>query len=493
MVDRIYNKNDNQSNKLVNLSHFIIKGFINNNSNNERDLSFQDLFKTENKDDRIVSILMSTFVCDWNWLAKQLSIVIDDCYDHDHLPLCQVAINYDRSKGTNSGRSEQEIGNPFLDGSQTISLKLSENKSLPIDIIHPPLLVSQIGILHSKIILLEYQQIIRVVISSSNLTGSDWEVLGQTIFIVDIPRIKKNNIDNINDNKDQFKYELVDILSSLGFTDDHIVNALDQFDFSMIHQHGIHIVSSIPGVYSHNKYGLSKLASLASEYQSTSKATAVYQSSAIGMTSREWLSSFKAAIGTDNLTLPFPTLNTIDEMITYNPLGATESVTIRYHDKDLLLSNKMLSKLQYNNERDPKVDNSITNLSSHPPLHSKVLITDRWIYHGSHNFTEASWGSISKRQSTIKISNFETGVFIPTALFTGESIQSMLRFKVETPLYDFDDIPWQMNKHYNILFNNIHQDNLDNNNNNNQDSNNSLNYHWNQFKKEQQLLFKFNK
>lgn len=42
---------------------------------------------------------------------------------------------------------------------------------------HPPLLDR--GNMHAKLIILEYPQFVRVVVSSANLTAEDWSLIGQ--------------------------------------------------------------------------------------------------------------------------------------------------------------------------------------------------------------------------------------------------------------------------------------------------------------------------
>lgn len=96
-------------------------------------------------------------------------------------------------------------------------------------LVHPPMSSMGHGCFHAKLMILIYDEWIRVVISSANLISHDWEISENIVFIQDFPRYNENNI--INNDLHLFAKELKDYLLAMGLKS-HIIDKLPQYDYS---------------------------------------------------------------------------------------------------------------------------------------------------------------------------------------------------------------------------------------------------------------------
>jgi hypothetical protein len=85
------------------------------------------------------------------------------------------------------------------------------------------------GCFHAKLMILIYDEWIRVVISSANLISHDWEISENIVFVQDFPRYNENN--TTNNDLHLFAKELKDYLLAMGLKS-HIIDKLPQYDFS---------------------------------------------------------------------------------------------------------------------------------------------------------------------------------------------------------------------------------------------------------------------
>eukprot|EP01133_Synstelium_polycarpum_P002899 gene2899-3329_t len=326
---------------------------------------------------------MSTYVCEWTWLWSQLDQV--DCNKDDNKIPLEISINYDKR----SGVSEQPIASPFLEGSlDNVHCPQPSSDRYSLRIIHPPLAT---GILHAKVIVIEFTMFIRVVISSANLTHSDWSILGQTLSVLDFARHPQPQ-------HSPFATELSLLLTHLGFS-------FSTSPFSFPDTTNIHIVSSIPNVQS----GLECLSRLITE---RSDGPVVYQTSAVGATTKRWLDNFRQSLQCDDLQIVYPSHDTVQSLTHTQQL---ECVTIRFADPSHTI----------------RSSNTLHDAIITPPrpLHSKIIIASSWIYHGSHNLTESSWSK----------SNYEAGLFFDRSLLPSPL---PLTFALPPPPYLPNQRPW---------------------------------------------------
>ncbi|GAM17778.1 hypothetical protein SAMD00019534_009530 [Acytostelium subglobosum LB1] len=198
------------------ISHFRNNVLEHAPSQHESDVTFDQLLMLEENGqdqgyEHVNSMMLSTYVCDWTWLATKLTNI------NNSTTSIQVSINYARDR-ENAGVSEQPIGEPFLHGHNVVQLPRPHVDPLSITVIHPYIQQGG-GILHAKVMIIEFVNVLRVIVSSANLTQSDWELLGQTIFTVDAPRISGAiATDPVSAPEGSFQDELIELLTSLGFS-----------------------------------------------------------------------------------------------------------------------------------------------------------------------------------------------------------------------------------------------------------------------------------
>ena len=58
-------------------------------------------------------------------------------------------------------------------------------------------------------------------------------------------------------------------------------------------------------------------------------------------------------------------------------------------------------------------------------------------YFGSHNFSQAAWGKITRGQNKIFMNNFELGIFCEA-----DQLILTLPYLSPAPKYKSDDVPW---------------------------------------------------
>ncbi|KYQ99814.1 hypothetical protein DLAC_03763 [Tieghemostelium lacteum] len=456
-----------------------------NNGKHENHINFIKFFKSN---ESVKNIIVSSFVIDWYWFTKQIykirksnKTVIDDI---------QIAVHYD----IDSGITEQPLNSTdtikiiSIDQYQNINGKEKqyrnllvgyENTNFQYTLIHP--ILSRIGILHSKIIIIQFESFIRIVISSSNLTKSDWKNLSQNVFIIDLFETKQDTLNTIT-NHHIFQNELTLTLDSLGFYSpnnkfQHINTFLQNYDFTVLHNNNIHIVTSIPGNHKNSQlFGILKLNYLLNNQNNDIKNnnSLIYQTSAIGNLNLKWYSDFLKYILIDGdntmVKVLFPTKESVYQLANDNPIYGLESITIRYLDKlNLLIQNQSLYDISYRN-------------TNGQPLHSKIILfqnsSNSWIYHGSHNLTESSWGVVSK--NTIQIHNYETGVWFPYTLFSQYQQDPLFKFNIDQ--CQLNNNPWKFKNE--IPFLKGIYNSLDQHFNNDQDI-----YHFKEFYKENKNQF----
>ncbi|GBC02306.1 hypothetical protein RclHR1_04560005 [Rhizophagus clarus] len=170
-------------------------------------------------------------------------------------------------------------------------------------LVHPPMSSMGHGCFHAKLMILIYDEWIRVVISSANLISHDWEISENIVFIQDFPRYNENN--TINNNIHLFAKELRDYLLAMGLKS-HIINKLPLYDFSNAKAT---IIPSIPGAYKGienvKKYGHGRLSQVVKNICKYEYVELECQSSSLGSITPEFLNEFyRSAKGLDPYIIP---------------------------------------------------------------------------------------------------------------------------------------------------------------------------------------------
>ncbi|KAJ1752382.1 hypothetical protein LPJ79_001242 [Coemansia sp. RSA 1821] len=393
--------------------------------------------------------LLSTFILEMDWLepkfAKSTKLVIVKSYNPDEEP---------------SGVLQTENGR--------------------ITLINPLFGKQKYPIMHSKLMLLFYDNYVRFVASSANLIQIDWTVLQNIVYIQDM---KLDTMQTFTPT--EFSIELQKALRDLNVPE-QVVDQINHIDTSNV---GVHIVTSVPSrrgwqVRDHaDAYGMAKLAKIAQKlYPQPSvpgnldiMSTNVYcYGSSMGRPTNAFLRNFFCY----SLGMTWDEIKRqTDSQLTEHE--AFRRVKVGFHTNDQGNSNKfgLISRMSIKCQQDSYFDKSfpvdalykIEPAVPHTLVHAKVVLMRMgpgehhgWMYLGSHNFTAGAWGNVSTTQLKLTyVNNYEFGVVLPEVRFDtvfGRDHVVWRGSKVPMPVklswspYSRDDFP---------CFNNDVSDNLE--------------------------------
>ncbi|KAJ2695436.1 hypothetical protein H4R19_005844, partial [Coemansia spiralis] len=127
-----------------------------------------------------------------------------------------------------------------------------------VTVVHPEFAGQRFPIMHSKLMLLFYDSYVRFVASSANLIEIDWTVLGNIVFIQDVP------LDTSRDYQSTFGDSLTHALRDLGVPEQVVVQVA-HMDFSAV---AAEIVTSVPTAAGRSRfhaaaYGVQRLGQIA--------------------------------------------------------------------------------------------------------------------------------------------------------------------------------------------------------------------------------------
>eukprot|EP01127_Copromyxa_protea_P015473 TRINITY_DN445_c0_g2_i1.p1 TRINITY_DN445_c0_g2~~TRINITY_DN445_c0_g2_i1.p1 ORF type:complete len:404 (+),score=70.64 TRINITY_DN445_c0_g2_i1:94-1212(+) len=196
----------------------------------------------------------------------------------------------------------------------------------------PPLPVPY-GLCHGKIMLIKYESFLRVVVSTANLTDSDYHRKTQGIWHSDFPKIfpkgnekkrGREEEEEMTDLAKDFVSTLRDYITRLGVNDTEF---LDDYSFNSVN---ILLVTSVPGYHKKKdieKYGHMKLRKWLAKFpldDDLKNSPITAQFSSIGSLSRNWVSEFitsfseysdKEKNDTPNLDIVWPDVEFVRECI----------------------------------------------------------------------------------------------------------------------------------------------------------------------------------
>ncbi|KAJ1956769.1 hypothetical protein GGI12_005220 [Dipsacomyces acuminosporus] len=332
-----------------------------------------------------------------------------------------------------------------------------------ITIIHPKFPRQRYPMMHSKIMLLFYDNYIRFVVSSANLIEIDWTIMHNIVFIQDVPFDPKKKF-----RQNEFSKSLVESLYDLNVPR-QVVLQLESADFSNVKAH---IVTSVPSALGaqhlqSENYGILRLSEVIQsikeqQHESDTDLEDVHlycYGSSMGSINREYLDRFfRCAIGlpptapasstsesrssaTPNLKIGFHT-DAQGSSCIYGPVARScVKFNPKFYFSDAYPKNQLF-KVQ------PKYENTL--------VHAKIVMArcgekrDRgWMYIGSHNFTPGAWGRVYKTGS-FSVNNYEYGVVLPDVKFetafghdsvTWNGSKIPLPFKLDWKPYSEGELP----------------------------------------------------
>jgi tyrosyl-DNA phosphodiesterase-1 len=306
------------------------------------------------------------------------------------------------------------------------------------------------GVFHPKLMLLEFDTFLRVVISSANLSEVDWYLLSQVCWFQDFPLLTESETqDNC-----KFYKDLNEFIT-------HIYNRMDpiidirKYNFTNA---SVSLVYSLNGRFKQfDDYGLGKICKLQAGSKLGKDAKVMFQTSSVGNINDKYLQCFyKCAQGVSPSSKDYPEVEAhfqmqfpTNEYIQNNRYGAESA--------DCII---MPSKYYASKSFPQRILHQLTPIDGdddydHNLFHAKVMVIsddkgisdDTCLYIGSHNFSPSAWGKFEKDNSQLCMNNYELGVWFPAKEGSQEKkkqLLSRLMFKYPPLKYKPSDVPFQL-------------------------------------------------
>ncbi|KAL1934864.1 hypothetical protein VTP01DRAFT_7046 [Rhizomucor pusillus] len=318
-------------------------------------------------------------------------------------------------------------------------------------LITAPMLNSKFGVFHSKLMLLVHDTYMRVVIGSANLISFDYRDIENVVFIQDFPKLQKP-VDTLP----TFAKDLEDVLDKLRVPAS-VKQELYNYDYSKAKAQ---IVASVSGTFEgadSKNYGHPKLAKIVKSMLSTSdlpcKPTVEMQTSSLGGLNVGYMNQlYKSFCGID----------TIEENRQRKRDQEVPPIKIVFPSYDTVLNSKLgpsgadtifFNRSLWQKSTFPKqVMHDAVSYREGSLMHSKYIVATLprssnsnirgWVYLGSHNATQAAWGSVSiskdSKRPKLTMNNWELGVVLP--IYNEGDIP--ITFIRPPPPYRPDQEPW---------------------------------------------------
>ncbi|KAM9380907.1 tyrosyl-DNA phosphodiesterase 1 [Phaethornis superciliosus] len=338
------------------------------------------------------------------------------------------------------------------------------------------------GTHHTKMMLLLYEEGLRVVIHTSNLIAEDWHQKTQGIWLSPLyPRLLQGTTGSAGESETNFKSDLVSYL--MAYNSPALKEWIDLIQEHDLSETRVYLLGSTPGRYQGSdkeKWGHLRLRKLLKDHASSIAAQeswpVVGQFSSIGSMGADgskWLcSEFQdslVAAGSSGaallkcdvpIHLVYPTVNDVRQSLEGYPAGGSLPYSIQTAQKQLWLHSYFHKWSAEISGRSHAIPHIKTYMRPSPDF-QKIA----WFLVTSANLSKAAWGALEKNGTQLMIRSYELGVlFLPSAfgLDTGyfhvrgktlpESKGSATCFPVPYDLppqeYESKDQPWIWNIPY---------------------------------------------
>ncbi|NXE09956.1 TYDP1 phosphodiesterase, partial [Lophotis ruficrista] len=338
------------------------------------------------------------------------------------------------------------------------------------------------GTHHTKMMLLLYEEGLRVVIHTSNLIAEDWHQKTQGIWLSPLyPRLPQGTTGSAGESETNFKSDLISYL--MAYSSPTLQEWIDLIQEHDLSETRVYLLGSTPGRYQGSdkeKWGHLRLRKLLKEHASSMPAQeswpVVGQFSSIGSMGADgskWLcSEFQeslVAAGSSVTTLLkcdipihliYPTVNNVRQSLEGYPAGGSLPYSIQTAQKQLWLHSyfhKWSAEISGRSHAMPHIK---TYMRTSPDF-KKIA----WFLVTSANLSKAAWGALEKNGTQLMIRSYELGVlFLPSAYgldkgyfhvrrkMLSESNDSATHFPVPYDLppeqYGSKDQPWIWNIPY---------------------------------------------
>ncbi|KFO76443.1 Tyrosyl-DNA phosphodiesterase 1 [Cuculus canorus] len=338
------------------------------------------------------------------------------------------------------------------------------------------------GTHHTKMMLLLYEEGLRVVIHTSNLIADDWHQKTQGIWLSPLyPRLPKGTTGSAGESETHFKSDLISYLTAYNSpTLKEWTDLIQEHDLS---ETRVYLLGSTPGRYQGSdkeKWGHLRLRKLLKEHASLIPAQEswpiVGQFSSIGSMGADeskWLfSEFQESLvaagssvrGLHKCDVPihlvYPTVNNVRQSLEGYPAGGSLPYSIQTAQKQLWLHSYFHKWSAEVSGRSHAMPHIKTYMRPSPDF-KKIA----WFLVTSANLSKAAWGALERNGTQLMIRSYELGVlFLPSAFgldkgyfhvkgkLLSESNDSATCFPVPYDLppekYGSKDQPWIWNIPY---------------------------------------------
>jgi Tyrosyl-DNA phosphodiesterase len=259
--------------------------------------------------------------------------------------------------------------------------------------------LGRFGSMHAKIMLLEFENFTRMVISSANLTEFDYTRIDQIFWVCDFHHKTEEEYLQIElSPKNRFESDLRSFLAALLGTAKETtkIKVNSVLAKTMITVNSlVHLIPSIPCEFG----GYPRIGHLAVKWalaqSRASKSPVTYESvSSVGMIYENWI--------TNELMESFQATEFEVQWPGYEDVCFEEENGILHFNQPKPEVFQMFFR-----RKDPPV--SVQD-SPFKVSHAKVLIGQNWTYGGSHNLSQPAWGVF--RRNKFCCSSFELGILI---------------------------------------------------------------------------------
>ncbi|KFM08566.1 Tyrosyl-DNA phosphodiesterase 1 [Aptenodytes forsteri] len=338
------------------------------------------------------------------------------------------------------------------------------------------------GTHHTKMMLLLYEEGLRVVIHTSNLIAEDWHQKTQGMWLSPLyPRLPQGRTISAGESETNFKSDLISYL--MAYNSPTLKEWIDLIQEHDLSETRVYLLGSTPGRYQGSdkeKWGHLRLRKLLKEHASSTSAQeswpVVGQFSSIGSMGADgskWLcSEFQeslVAAGSSVTTLlkcdvpihlVYPTVNNVRQSLEGYPAGGSLPYSIQTAQKQLWLHSYFHKWSAEISGRSHAIPHIKTYMRPSPDFR-KIA----WFLVTSANLSKAAWGALEKNGTQLMIRSYELGVlFLPSAFgldkgyfhvrgkMLSESNDSATYFPVPYDLppaqYGSKDQPWIWNIPY---------------------------------------------
>ncbi|NWU93313.1 TYDP1 phosphodiesterase, partial [Upupa epops] len=340
------------------------------------------------------------------------------------------------------------------------------------------------GTHHTKMMLLLYEEGLRVVIHTSNLIAEDWHQKTQGMWLSPLyPRLPQGAAGSTGESQTNFKSDLISYL--MAYNSPALKEWIDLIQEHDLSETRVYLLGSTPGRYQGSdkeKWGHLRLRKLLKEHASSIPAQqswpVVGQFSSIGsmgVDGSKWLcSEFReslVAAGSSGTTLlkcdvplhlVYPTVDNVRQSLEgypgcYTLLSILDLKIKLYEKNSFSFPSKWLAEVSGRSRAIPHIK---TYMRPSPDF-QKIA----WFLVTSANLSKAAWGALEKNGTQLMIRSYELGVlFLPSAFgldkgyfhvrgqMLSESKDSATCFPVPYDLppqqYGSKDQPWIWNIPY---------------------------------------------